>query len=91
MECREIVDKICSVYGQNEMWLTSVICRFNKFECQLTLTEDVSPMFVGLTKMTAKVIEIVHTDAKYTTRQIARILGILLTLILSEPKEIRLC
>ena len=64
------------------MSFSAVILRFKKFKCGLLSTEEAplgrrlkTAMFA---KMVARAKEIVATDARYTARQIASVVGILL-------------
>lgn len=72
---------------------------FNKFKCGLISTEDAlharRTKTATSVKMVAQVKEIVNTDARYTTRQIASIVGISLgaahTILKRDLKMRKIC
>ena len=78
--CKTIFGEICSIYGHNEMSFPTAFRWFKKFQAGSVSTEDAShcrrPKTATSAKMVAKVKQIVTSDARYTTRQIASMVGI---------------
>ena len=99
IRCKDIFDEICSVYGHNEMSFSTVFRWCKKFSCGLGSSEDAPhdrrPKRATSAKMVARVKEIVATDARYTTRQIASMVGISLgaahTILKRDLKMRKIC
>jgi hypothetical protein len=81
------------------MYFSFVILWLNKFICGLNLIEDSTkirlPKTATSVKMVAKVKVIINTDARYTTRQMASVvgtsLGATLTILKRDLKMRNIC
>ena len=77
---QDIFNGICCVYGNNKLSFSSVTLWCKKFKSGVDSVEDVPharrPKTATLQKIVEKVTNLVATNAKFTTRHIAKCVGI---------------
>ena len=79
IQAKDILNEICRVYGNNELSFSSVTRSCNKFKSGADSVEDAPHADQNLQlrkKIVEKVTNLVDTDARFTTRHIAKCIGI---------------
>ena len=80
IQAKDIFNEICRVYGNNELSFSSVTRWCKKFKIGVNLVEDAPharrPKTATSQKIVEKVTNLVATDAGFTTRHIAKCVGI---------------
>ena len=79
IQAKDIFNEICRVYGNNELFSSVTRC-CKKFKCGVDSVEDAPharrPKTATSQKIVEKVTNSVATDARFTTRYIAKCVGI---------------
>ena len=77
---KDIFNEICRVYGKTNFLFSSAIRWCKKFKSDVDSVEDAPharrPKTATLQKIVEKVMDLVATDARFTTRHIAKCVGI---------------
>ena len=80
IQAKDIFNEICRVYGNNELSFSSVTRWCTKFKSGVDSVEDAPyarrPKTATSQKIVEKVTNLVATDARFTTRHIAKCVGI---------------
>ena len=80
IQAKDIFNEICRVYGNNELSFSSVTRWCKKFKSGVDSVKDAPhahcPKTATSPKMVEKVKNLIATDARFTTRYIAKYVGI---------------
>ena len=80
IQVKEIFNEICRVYGNKKLSFSSITLWCKKFTSGVDSVKDVPharrPKTATLQKIVEKVKNLVATDARFTTRHIAKCIGI---------------
>ena len=80
IQAKDIFNEICRVYGNNELSFSSVTRWCKKFKSGVDSVKDAPharrPKTEASPKIVEKVKDLIATDARFTTRYIAKCVGI---------------